>query len=252
MKRSLIFETPVYDLRELSRYNLHVHTCFSRCARADMQLPAILAEADRAGLEMIAITDHYHYHDYDEVCLAQCRMLKRLAEKTPHRVRVLFGSELSNYDVGKQLETPETNRALDYRLYACNHFQQSSFVHPENRTVRGYAEHILAGTKLLMLSGKADSIAHPLTGIRVPVCTQPEVGAAMTDAEIGEICELSAKTRTALEMNRCAITQDTDLCRRLWNLGREAGAYFHFGSDAHSIEFVDPSGYIDELAKLLN
>ena len=67
-----------------------------------------------------------------------------------------------------------------------------------------------------------------------------------------EICEISRSTHTALELNRTAITQDPDFYRRMYNIGKEAGAFFHFGSDTHSIEFVDPSGYIDELAKILN
>ncbi len=249
--RQPIYSEPVYDLRELSRRNLHIHTCYSRCGRADMLLSRIIAEADRAGLEMIAITDHFNYFDFDEVCLAQCSAQRHMAEKIPHKVKILFGAELSNYDIGRQLEKPETNAALDLRLYACNHFQMEVFAHPENKTTRGYAEHLLASTRELMLSGRADCVAHPLIGMRVPVCEVPEVGAAMTDNELGEICTVSANTKVALEMNRAAIMSDPALYRRLWNLGREAGAYFHFGSDAHGIEFVDPSGYIDELARLV-
>ena len=53
-----IYETPVYDLDELARYNLHIHTAFSRCARADMLIDAIAAQAVADGIEMIALTDH--------------------------------------------------------------------------------------------------------------------------------------------------------------------------------------------------
>ncbi|MBE6938456.1 MAG: PHP domain-containing protein [Ruminococcaceae bacterium] len=252
MERKFIYDSPVYDLRELSRRNLHIHTCYSRCGKADMLVSRVVAEADRAGLEMIAFTDHFNYFDFDGVCLAQCAAQRLMAEKIPHRVKILYGAELSNYDIGKQLELPETNAALDIRLYACNHFQMEVFVHPEDRTARGYALHLLKATKELMLSGKADCVAHPLIGMRVPVDDIREVGLAMTDSELGDICELSRTTHTALELNRAAIGSDPGLYRRLYNLGREAGAFFHFGSDAHSIEWVDPSGYIGDLERLLN
>lgn len=252
MERKYVYTEPVYDLRQLSRRNLHIHTCYSRCGKADMLVPRIIAEADRAGLEMIALTDHFNYFDFDEVCLAQCSAQRHMAQKLSHRVTVLYGAELSNHGIGKQLEHPQTNEALEYRLYACNHFQMEVFEHPEEKTARGYARHLLDATRELMLSGKADCIAHPLIGMRVTVCDIPEVGMAMTDNELGELCALSGKTHTALEMNRAAILSDPSLYRRLWNLGREAGAYFHFGSDAHSLEWVDPSGYIEELAKLIN
>ncbi|MBR4942141.1 MAG: PHP domain-containing protein [Clostridia bacterium] len=252
MSRKPIYDEPIYDLRELSRRNLHIHTCYSRCGNPGMYLPLILAEADRAGLEMIAITDHFNYPDFDLVCLAQCEAQRLIASKTPHKVKVLFGSELSNVDIGKQLELPETNEALDIRLYACNHFSTDGFVAPKEKTARGYAVHLLESAKQLMLSGKADCIAHPLIGMKVTVCEVPEVGAAMTDNELAELCILSGKTHTALEMNRAAIPNDPALYRRLWNIGRECGAYFHFGSDAHSLEWIDPSGYIDKLAALIN
>ena len=252
MKRNYIYESPVYDLRELSRRNLHIHTCYSRCGKADMLVSRVVAEADRAGLEMIAFTDHFNYFDFDGVCLAQCAAQRLMAEKIPHKVKILYGAELSNYDIGKQLELPSTNAALDIRLYACNHFQMEVFAHPEDKTARGYALHLLKATKELMLSGKADCVAHPLIGMRVPVCEVPEVGLAMTDNELGSICELSRLTHTALELNRAAVFSDPMLYRRLYNLGREAGAFFHFGSDAHSIEWIDPSGYIGDLENLLN
>lgn len=251
-KRPYIFDTPVYDLAELVRYNLHVHTFCSRCGKADMHMPLILAEADRAGLEMIAITDHSHYAELSEVAVAQARMHKRIADKIPHRVKVLYGAELSNPDIGVFYDTDEANDALEYRLYATNHFQIDGFVHPEDKSIRGYAEYLLKKTRVLMESGRADCVAHPLTGMRVPVCTPPEVSAAMTDNEIGELCELSARTHVALEINRASTNSDPELVRRLWNLGREAGAFLHYGADAHDIGAVDTIAQLADLKAILN
>ena len=108
-----IYNEPVYDLNELARYNLHVHTVFSRCAKPEMLLKDIVATAEAAGVEMIALTDHYNFHDYDECYLAQIRLLKRQAAALGTKLRILFSGELSNYGVGKQLESAETVAALD-------------------------------------------------------------------------------------------------------------------------------------------
>ena len=86
-----------------------------------MLLKDIVATAEAAGVEMIALTDHYNFHDYDECYLAQIRLLKRQAAALGTKLRILFSGELSNYGVGKQLESAETVAALDYRLYTCNH-----------------------------------------------------------------------------------------------------------------------------------
>ena len=47
-----------YDIDELAKYNTHIHTHFSRCAKPEMIVADIVKAADAAGLEIIALTDH--------------------------------------------------------------------------------------------------------------------------------------------------------------------------------------------------
>lgn len=203
-----IYETPVYDLDELARYNLHIHTAFSRCARADMLIDAIAAQAVADGIEMIALTDHYNFPEYDECYLTLMRYLKRQAEKIERKPKILFSAELSNYGVGKQLESAETAAALDYRLYTCNHFQLGFWEHPAERTPRGYAVFQMESIRLLMEAERADCIAHPFMGKFVRTLEATDVTAAITDNELGELSELGRKTHTAWEINTSAVESD--------------------------------------------
>ena len=41
----MFFTQGIYDLDELSRYNLHMHTYFSNCAKPEMTVPSILKTA---------------------------------------------------------------------------------------------------------------------------------------------------------------------------------------------------------------
>ena len=246
-----IYNEPVYDLSELARYNLHVHTVFSRCAKPEMLLKDIVATAEAAGVEVIALTDHYNFHDYDECYLAQIRLLKRQAAELSPKLRILFSGELSNYGVGKQLESAETVAALDYRLYTCNHFHLPVGEHPEDRSPRGYAQFQLDCIRALMEARRADCIAHPLIGRFVKICEPAEVTKTITDNELGELSELGREAHVAWELNAGAVYGDPELFRRLWNIGREVGTYFHFGTDAHTLAALDTFAHVERLREIL-
>lgn len=246
-----IYKEPVYDLNELARYNLHVHTTFSGCAQPEMTVEAICKTAEEAGVEMIALTDHNTF-DWDDEYMAQIAQLKKEYAALNTKVKVLFSSELSCYGVGKFVEKEETAKALDYRLVSCNHFHLDYWGKPEDTSARGYAVFALELVKSAMESRRYDCIAHPLIGRFVKhIEDRTEVSRAMTDNELGEICELSAKTETALEINVGAVLGDPALFRRLWNLGREAGATFHFGTDAHRLVNIDTRTHLADIQKIV-
>ena len=51
----MFFHEKTYDIDELAKWNLHLHTNFSRCAKSEMKARDIVKAADKAGLEMIAL-----------------------------------------------------------------------------------------------------------------------------------------------------------------------------------------------------
>jgi HisJ family histidinol phosphate phosphatase len=247
-----IYPQPIYDLDELARYNLHIHTAFSACAQPEMTAKAIVKTAEKAGLVQIALTDHYDHFDRDKDYLAQMDALKAACAEMHPKIKVLFGFELSCYGVGKFLEKDETNQALDYRLVSCNHYDRPWWDKPEDKSPRGCAVHTMRIVKSALESKRYDCVAHPLIG---RFCRhledRTEVTKAMTDNELDEICELAAKTETALELNTGAVRGDPALFHRLWNLGREVGTIFHYGTDAHSLGYIDTGRYLPEIKKIL-
>ena len=50
----MYIHAPCFDLDELARDNLHIHTSFSRCAKPEMTVENIFAEAARIGYRTIA------------------------------------------------------------------------------------------------------------------------------------------------------------------------------------------------------
>ncbi len=247
-----IYKEPVYDLTELARYNLHVHTTFSSCAKPEMTVENIVRTAEEAGLEMIALTDHYNTFNWDETYLAQIAELKKQYAALDTKLKVLFSSELSCYGVDKFVEKEETAKALDYALVSCNHFHLDYWDKPEDTSPRGYAVFAMELVKSAMKSRRYDCIAHPLYGRFVKhLEDKGEMTRAMTDNELGEICELGKETETALEINVGAVLGDPDFFRRLWNLGREAGTTFIFGTDAHRLINIDTKTHLEQLQKIL-
>jgi len=248
----MIYSEPIYDLDELARANLHIHTHYSHCAKREMLVPDIIRAAEGSGLSMIALTDHYNEDNFGDEYLGQLSVLRREAAGTGSGLKILFGFELSAYGIGKRREKDATNAALDYRLYSCNHFQQSYWEHPEDRSPRGYAVFSLAVTNSLICSGKADCVAHPLIGKYIKCFDdRTEVTRAYRDSEIGDTAALAKAHGVALEINSGAVLGDPALARRIWNLGREAGATFHFGTDAHSLDRVNTKTRLSEIKSIL-
>ena len=93
-----------YDIDEIVRNNMHTHTFFSRCAKPEMTLRAMIAEAEKAGLQTLAVTDHSDLDDNIDT-YANTVILRTQLSGIDTPVRVLIGSELSAYGIGKYSET---------------------------------------------------------------------------------------------------------------------------------------------------
>ena len=103
--------------------------------------------------------------------------------------------------------------------------------------------------KSAMESRRFDCIAHPLIGRFVKhIEDRTEVSRAMTDNELGEIYELSPKRKRGKLTS--GSTSDGAF-RRLWNLGREAGTTFHFGTDAHRLVNIDTRTHLADIQKIV-
>ncbi|NLB35970.1 MAG: PHP domain-containing protein [Clostridiales bacterium] len=237
----MYFHENTYDIDILTRQNLHIHTNYSNCAKDEMVVKDIIDAAEKAGLDTIALVDHFNDDNSNEQCIERNGILRRQAQQTGTKLRILFGNELSCYGVGKTLENEQVRKILDYKLYACNHYHVGFWEHPEDPSPRGYAVHAYGVISSLLKSGKADCIAHPIVGGHVSAMGEDKCALtrAMTDNELGDLLTLAREHETAFEINISAIRSDPVFAKRMWSIGKEAGTVFNFGTDAHRLQFID-------------
>lgn len=232
-----------YDIDELARCNMHVHTNYSLCAKPEMTLEAIVREAERCGLTDIAITDHSDIWMQNNT-VANNEKLKQQRAALQTDVRIRIGAELSLYGVGKYDRTPEEMAAMEYRLFAQNHYHLDVWEQPEDKSAEGYARHILTCLTELFKTDYADCIAHPIVPIkfgRVDRLERPEqILDHISDTALGDIMEKGERAGCAWELHRGAIHHFPAFSRRYYQIGREVGVHFNFAADAHRLDDIDP------------
>lgn len=240
----------IYDMSELMKENMHIHTCFSRCASPDMTVEAIVRNAEKAGLERIAIVDHYNYDIDDDIYLQHVHDMRRQLAMLSTDVKVLIGCELSGFGIGKRLGGKGLLSELDYRLYACIHYHVANWEHPQDKSPKGYARHIIDVAESVMETGDADCIAHPfsLGYIHVGVDLN-QIAYEVTDEMLRELLQTSIETRTALELNN-PFNDPYGLNKRMFAMGKSMGAVFNYGTDAHRRENIATMHKLDDVRKV--
>ncbi len=247
----MFFHEKTYDIDELAKHNLHLHTRFSGCAKPEMIATDIVKKAEECGLEMIALTDHNYPQKKNAVASQRLEILRELEGiETP--VKVLVGAELSAYGIGKFADDIECDNSLDFRLYTTNHYHQGYWEHPEIITPRAYAEHMLAIMDCVIESGRADCFAHPFMAGYIHAFDDPhDVTRSYTDNEIGDIMEKADKHEIAWELNVPAVLKDPEFFHRYFQIGKEVGVCFNMGTDGHMLSRVDSKQFADEFKRIL-
>ena len=247
----MFFHEKTYDIDELVKLNMHIHTTFSGCAKPEMKPRDIVLTAEAAGLEMIAMTDHNYITKPNAVAQQRYDILREIADMET-KVKVYVGAELSAYGIGKFADDIACDNSLDYRLYTINHYHQGYWEHPEVITPRAYAEHMLAIADCVIESGRADCFAHPFMSGYIHAFDDPlEVTRAYTDNELGDIMEKATKKEIAWEINLPAVRRDPEFHRRYFNIGKEVGVVFNIGTDAHLLCNVDSKQFAQFLKETL-
>lgn len=246
----MFLHEPCYEIAQLANSNYHIHTTFSGCAKHQKSLREILTQAEKSGITRIAITDHSPTPSGD--LLWQIGKLKKEYTKSKSGVEVLFGAELSAYGVGQYSETAEIRAKLDYRLFSYNHYHQDFWEHPQERTAEGYKQHAFSLLRTLFDAGQADCVAHPFYG-RFMGALEDRLDATrvISDNELGDMLTLGTKAQVAFELNTGAVMSDPEFFHRYFQIGREVGAVFNLGTDAHRIEGVDTWQFVPQLEEIL-
>ena len=214
-----------------------------------MTVANIVKSAESAGLETLALTDH-HYPGQD--ILKNVEDIKRAVSRCDPKVKICIGAELSAVGPGVYADPEETNRKIPYRLYATNHYHLGIWSHPLDRSPRGYAMHQGAILKKLILSGRADCIAHPFQGVYLQgIIKDPAlVTKALTNEELASVLSLG-RGKTAWEISTRHLLKDIEFTRRYVAIGLELGISFRLGTDAHGLGDVDPKDAAEHLIRLL-
>ncbi len=249
----MFFTQGIYDIDELAHYNLHIHTNFSGCAKDEMSFENIVATAKKADLEMIALCDHiYEPEDLPEF-IESCKNLRKLRDELNPDIKILIGGEFSCYGSDKY-----TLKSIDidteYKLYAQNHFHVTGWEQAPEKTPESYKELTKRMLRNIFKDKAADTIAHPLNGKYLKKMTGWEnevLGSCWSDNEIGDIMTEAYKSECAFELNTVAILADAPLARRMFNIGKEIGAVFTLGTDAHKLENIDPKNFLDDIKRIL-
>lgn len=241
-----------YDIEELAKWNMHMHTTFSKCAKEGMDFENIIAHAEAANLEMIALTDHYNDDITIEEYLDNILGNRKKANECGSKIKILIGNELSGYGIGKTLESDDYRALLDYKLYSLNHYHLGFWEHPEDKSARGYAEHSLKNAESIIVSGKADCIAHPFIGRFIrSLEDRNDITRAIKDNELGDLFQLAVKHEVAFEINTGSVMQDPEFAKRMWNIGKETGLMFNMGTDAHTPAAIDVAQHIPRIKEIL-
>ena len=243
-----------YDVDELVRHNVHTHSVFSKCAKPEMTLEAMIRAAEGYGLHTLAVTDHSDPGD-DIDTYRNFLLLKKKLSQIDTPIRVLLGAELSACGVGKYAEPYAVDKALDFASYSHIHYHLDTWDQPEDRSPRGYALHNLAVLRALFETDRADHIAHPFSPCKMPFFDETQKAqtlSAITDNELGDILEMGEHAGVSWEIHTPTFFRFPAFSSRFFFLGKEIGAHFAVGTDAHTLAALSTQGLAERIKSVLS
>ena len=228
-------------------HNLHVHSVVSNCAKREMLIPDIAAEAERAGLDTIAVVDHIDLAeepDREAAVLAN----RQIVEKLDGPVQVLAGCETTLIAPGVPAASERTRLNLDIVLLALNHYHLANVERPRDETPRAYAEHHLVMMRSAAALPYVHAIAHPFCHTKLPDLDRDETLSAYDLSEVRETLALLAQAGIRLEINPGHVRVAPQFFGDVARIARQVGLRFATGTDAHRLENI---AYGDHVGPLL-
>jgi len=231
-------------------HDLHLHTGLSPCSGDPSGTPELYAPiAAKNGVELIGIADHMwdaRVKHPGEIgwykTLTFERQLAHMSEceRVQHGVKIIYGVEAELFS--GVLGLHESSAALlDFVSVAHSHFHQGPHALPD-----GYRSH--EGVAFYMMKTFDEMIAHPLTQI-----TAHPFEPCILDVgeDLLKIYQLVGRDRFVKSLEKArdkgiSIEINTSLNEPygtevyektymwMWQLAKEVGCLFHFGTDAHT------------------
>lgn len=224
-------------------YDLHVHTCMSRCADADWTVDRALARAVELGLDGFAITDHLMpTTDFASLLENNRRLLDLSASRD---IKVWSAAEVEVFDDRATLHlTHEQAEELDFVMVAWGHVHLNHVQLPKGRAIGDLFGFLHRMGIALCENPLVDLIAHPW---QTPSRWSEKWGFPRFTADdipedmLAELGSAAARTGTALELNLAYVAKPdrqeaSELFQkqqRLLRACRPHGCRFAIGGDSH-------------------
>ncbi len=234
-------------------HDLHIHTTLSLCAKPTAIAEDYIRETVNNGIETIGFADHL----WDERIPTPCpwyekqnmtgilALKERMKNTDTGSVRVLVGAEaeydLANHDISI---TPESAAKLDFLIVPNSHTHitmPKEYYDDKKRHVK----YMLDAWFDIMNSKASEyitAVAHPFYAVCCPHDNR-ELFPLITDADFKECFDAAREKGIAVEINSsCAAPVSRSLgsivndpALRMYEIAKQCGCKFTFGSDAHSI-----------------
>lgn len=235
-------------------HDIHVHTHLSLCSDDETAtVENYLTRAKELGIEVLGISDHmwdsknipiknqFYFPQSFERQLAR----KNEFPKVIDGIRLLWGCE-TEYANGVLGITEETAKKLDYVLVPHSHLHMKGFVRPSQGidTPKEIAKFMLHTFKGAVNTGLATGIAHPFDPCFFYENLQ-EIFSYLSDDEFQECFIIAKQKNVSIEINISSFDGDIrngvrSACYlRMFEIAKKVGCKFHFGSDTHSIRFLE-------------
>ncbi len=243
--------SPSFNIDELILENWHIHSCASGCADKKMTLKNIIKIAQKKHLTAIAITDHDHTHK--ESLAVNINKLKAERNKYDVSTFVFLGAEISSVPITPFASAQEVIQSAEYKLFTANHYQMPGWKHPEVKSIESYAEHLVLMAKEVILSGTANSLAHPLSAryLGNELSVQRKITQAISDQMLFDTMRIAAEHNVGWELYLNLVYDDPEFLFRQWHIGKMLNICFLFGSDAHRLDEIYSLDKIKDLKSLL-
>ncbi len=233
-------------MRFLCDHDLHIHSHVSPCSGDPEQNPEnILKYAVENGFKTICVTDHY----WDDTIpspygtgAGQTTKAIRSILPLPQAdgVRFLFGAETEmdrDFTIGVG---PEMASELDFIVVPLNHLHMDGFSCRGDENAAERADLIVRRFDALLESNlpfHKVGLAHFTDGLIYTAGKNTDVLNLIPEAEYRRLFKRTAMLGIGVELNMDALDMDREKDRdelRIYEIAREEGCKFYYGSDAHT------------------
>ncbi len=230
----------------------HIHTFYQRCGNETLTVPAVIRRAEALGLRKIALTDHLNNFDR----LDAFKYIKADIEAVKTEIEVFFGVELNYMSCGGEFAYNEKiHEDFGFEVVIGGIHSAYTDSGDPGKVLGIQQEHFIKTMENPLL----DVLVHPFWFPRSEIQKhEPEFWEnlilSLSDDFINVLAEASRKNKCAVEVNAKAIFFNpfySDNFKKAYTgfLTRlnEKRALFTAGSDAHDINSLGKSYYVEGL-----